>query len=158
FSLPFFEELRQQRELWASITAFTSAPGLLASGLGAPAAVSGELVSGSYFPTLGVGAPLGRTLIADDDQVGAPPAVGLSHRDWHRGLAGDRAVVGKSLVLNGNAFTIVGVADASFTRLTPGNVFDVYLPLAASRRLVARWDPSSEDGDAWWLTVVARLR
>src|SRR5262249_30434705 len=44
FSMPFFEELRHKPELFASITAFTSAPGLLASGIGAPSSVSGELV------------------------------------------------------------------------------------------------------------------
>ena len=157
FSLPFFDELRARTDLHAGITAFSSAPPLLVSGLGAPAVATGQLVSGAYFATLGVRAALGRTIEPDDEARAVPVAV-LHHAYWQRAFGADPAVVGRTIVLNGVAVTVIGVAEAGFTRLTPGNVFDMWLPLSLRRRLEAHWDPRSEGSGAWWLSIVARLR
>src|ERR1700733_8244046 len=82
--------------------------------------VAGEIVSGSYFPVLGVGAALGRVFNQSDDQTpgGAPYAV-LSYRYWISRFSGDPRIIGKKLVLNGYPFTVVGVSQAGFDGTDP---------------------------------------
>src|SRR5258708_30996998 len=77
--------------------------------------ISGELVSGNYFPVLGVGAALGRVFGASDDlyQGGHPLAV-LSHEFWQSHFGGDPGVVGKKILVNGYPLTIVGVSQKRF--------------------------------------------
>src|ERR1051326_895460 len=73
--------------------------------------VSGEMVSGNYFPVLGVGAALGRVFTASDDlyQGGHPLAV-LSYGYWQSRFSGDRDVIGRRITVNGYPLTIVGVS------------------------------------------------
>ena len=72
---------------------------------------SAELVSGNYFPVLGVGAALGRVFTASDDLIqGGHPLAVLSYGYWKTRFAGDPAVIGKKIVLNGYPLTIVGVS------------------------------------------------
>ena len=75
-------------------------------------------VSGNFFSLLGVNAVLGRTLSVDDDRIGNPrQVVVLSYACWRNKLAANPEVVGNTLLLNGEAFTVVGVDPAGFTRL-----------------------------------------
>jgi hypothetical protein len=72
--------------------------------------VHGELVSGDFFETLGVGAALGRTLQPSDDTARAQPVAVLGHGYWQTAFGGDAHVVGKTVLLNKVPVTIVGVA------------------------------------------------
>jgi predicted permease len=92
--------------------------------------IVGEIVSGSYFPVLGVGAALGRVFNQSDDQTegGAPYAV-LSYRYWISRFAGDRGIIGKKLVLNGYPFTVVGVSQAGFDGTDPTRSPQVRIPV-----------------------------
>ncbi len=73
--------------------------------------VAAELVSGTYFPLLGVGAALGRTFTPDDDRIpDGHPLMVLSYAFWKNRFARDPSVVGKTVVMNGHNFTIIGVA------------------------------------------------
>src|SRR5947209_8092084 len=75
----------------------------------------GELVSGTYFPVLGVGAAVGRAFTPDDDRTpGGHPVAMLSYSYWQTRFAGDPSVVGQTVVLNGRNYTIVGVAQRGF--------------------------------------------
>ena len=77
--------------------------------------VSGELVSGSYFPVLGVGAYIGRAFTPNDDRVpGGHPLVMLSYSYWQSRFASDRSIVGKTLVINGHNMTVIGVVQPGF--------------------------------------------
>jgi predicted permease len=80
--------------------------------------VSAWFVTGGYLPTLTKSAALGRFLTPADDVIGAPPAIVVSHRFWVRRLDSDPAVVGRTLWLNGVAFTIVGVSQRQFSGTT----------------------------------------
>jgi predicted permease len=92
--------------------------------------VSGELVSGTYFPVLGVNAALGRVLTpADDAQEGGAPYAVLSHRFWISRFAGDPGVIGKKLVLNGYPFTVVGVSQAGFDGTDPAESPQIRIPV-----------------------------
>src|SRR4051812_42894281 len=72
--------------------------------------VAGELVSGNYFPVLGIGSAIGRVFTASDDlQQGQHPLAVLSYGFWRTRFNGDPGVLGKQIVVNGHSLTIVGV-------------------------------------------------
>jgi len=99
--------------------------------------LSGLMISAGFFSTLGVKPVLGRDLRATDDQVGAGPVVILGGGFWKRRFGASPDIVGKSVVLNGASYTVVGVIPASFTFY--GNDRDVYTP-------IGQWsDPSFRD-------------
>jgi len=122
-SSPFLDEVRQ-RGPFSSLAEFASAGPMTVSGIGGVHRASAQYVSGDYFRTLGVGAALGRVLVPVDDKPGAPAVVVLTHGYWERQFGADPSIVGKTLDLNGVPFLVVGVADAGFAYLTPGNVYD----------------------------------
>ena len=80
-----------------------------------PERVEGARVSSSLFPLLGAQAMLGRVFASEEDGKGSAPATILTHGFWQRHFAGDRAVVGKTLTLDGNAVTIIGVMQPEFS-------------------------------------------
>ena len=87
----------------------------------------GQLVSGNLFSLLGVNPVAGRALSADDDKLDNPrQVVVLSYSFWKQKLGGDPGVAGKTLMLDGSVFTVVGVAPAGFTGLMVGLAPDFY--------------------------------
>jgi predicted permease len=90
-----------------------------------------ELVSGSYFPTLGLRTQLGRGILPEDDLRSQPAQVALlSHAYWQRAFGGDRGVVGRPIWVERARFTVVGVAPPEFFGLEVGSVPDVWIPLS----------------------------
>ncbi|MEX2660970.1 MAG: ABC transporter permease, partial [Vicinamibacterales bacterium] len=90
----------------------------------------GEVVTGNYFTLLGVPATIGRTLLPEDDRPGAPRVVTLSHRSWMRDYGGDQAVLGRTMHIRGQAYTIVGVINERFHGMVPMLQPEMWLPLA----------------------------
>jgi predicted permease len=117
----------------------------------------GTIVSGDYFSVLGVAPARGRLLVASDDRAGAPPAVVLSHAFWKRRFGASPDIVGKTIGLNGQAFTIVGVAAEGFTGLMTPLVGDLWVPLAADALLRPALDPVTRL-DTTSIHLVARLK
>src|SRR5215470_1892617 len=85
------------------------------TGQGGPEHVDGARVSSSLFPLLGAKAALGRVLLPEEDSPGKPATVILSHGFWLRRFGGDPQVIGKTLILSGNNFEIVGVMPPGFS-------------------------------------------
>ncbi len=107
------------------------------TGTGEAERLSGYMISADFFSTLGVNPVLGRTLRSDDDQVGAGPVVILGGGLWKRRFGSSPDIVGKSLILNGASYTVVGVVPPSFAFY--GHDRDVYTP-------IGQWnDPSFRD-------------
>jgi predicted permease len=158
FSYPLFKEIRAQKEIFSGVAAFAGPAQLDLSGNGTASMASGELVSGDYFQTLGVGAAIGRTLEPSDEQPGAAPVVVLNYGYWQSAFGGAAGAVGKAIRLNGVAFTVVGVTDPRFTRLTPGKSLDMWLPLTQLVPLGLPWGGISLEAGNWWLTLVGRLK
>ena len=156
FTYPMFQEIRNRVDMFSGVSAFAGPAQLNLAGNGTATMVSGELVSGDYFQTLGVPAALGRTLEAADEKAGAEAVAVLSYAYWQGAFGGSSAAIGKSITLNGVPFTIVGIADPRFTRLTPGKSQDLWLPLSQATGLRIPWG-RPQSNDSWWLTVVARL-
>jgi predicted permease len=149
----------------ADLFAFSHAElALGASGVGIKAAVDNEaeelhglLVTGTYFSSLGGNAALGRTLTPEDDQAeGAHPVVVLSHRFWQRRFGAAPDIVGQTILLNGRAFTVVGVAEANFTEAISGTP-NVWTPLLMRDQLNPQ-DKQLTRRDGMWLRVRGRLK
>jgi hypothetical protein len=130
-----FQDIRDHGRVFSDVAAFAGPADLELSGNGPAGMALGELVSGNYFQALDVRAALGRTLEASDERVGAAAVAVLDYGYWKTAFGGSPAAIGKIIRLNNQPFTIVGVADESFTRLTPGKVTNLWVPLT----LVAPW-------------------
>jgi predicted permease len=112
--------------------------------------VAGEIVSGTYFPVLGVAAAIGRTLTPDDDKLpGGHPVAVLSYGFWQSGFAGDPGIVNSSLVINGNSYTIVGVAQQGFDGVEVGRPSRVFLPMMMKAQLTPGWNALDERLYRW---------
>jgi predicted permease len=155
---PFFELVHARKDVFSGVTAFAGPPQLVLAGNGPARTAEGELVSGDYFMTLGVGAAVGRTLGPEDDSLTAAPTTVLSYRFWQSAFGGDRSVIGRTVNLNAVPFTIVGVAEPRFTNLIPGQMQDLVVPLSTVERLNIPWGEKWQTLDNWWLVVVARLK
>jgi len=117
-----------------------------------------EYVSGNYFATLGVGAYLGRPLGENDDRIGAPPALVLSYASWQADFAANPAIVGSTVFLGKNPFTIAGVAPPGFfgdriVSFPP----EMWLPLSAEP-LIEGANSALLQKDTDWLDLVGRIR
>lgn len=127
-----------------------------------PEEAEGDMVSGTFFSGLGVNLLRGHGFTAQDEQDHAPVAV-ISWNYWNGRFARDPDILGKTLYVNGDPFTIVGVAAQGFEGLEPGLSTDFWIPLQNRPELNA-WGNPLEDGKnyianpKWWcLRLVARL-
>lgn len=122
--------------------------------------ITGSLVSGSYFPVLGVHPFLGRLLTAQDDQAaGASPVVVVSHAFWKNKLAGDPSILGRPMTLNSHSFTVVGIAAPAFHGDYVGIEPDLWVPLSMQAQALP--DPKNDrlqTRNTSWLQMFGRLR
>ena len=120
--------------------------------------VAGELVSGTYFPVLGVGATLGRTLLPEDDVTpGGHPVAVLSYSFWRTRFAGDRGILGTSVTVNGRKFTIIGVAQQGFDGVEVGSSTKLFIPIMMKAQITPFWD-GMKDRRMHWVNAFGRLR
>jgi len=154
-SHPDFEELRTQATLFRDVVGY--ALDTLSVGIdpGEARPVAAERVSGSYFSTLGVTAPHGRLLTEADDRRGEPVVV-ISHRFWQDRFQGREDVLGRTLRLNGRAFSIVGVAPEDFRDTFVGVRVAAWIPLETGTRMLFGGD-RLEDRARRELLVLGRL-
>src|SRR5215472_12072348 len=159
FSEPIFREVRNASQ-FSGVAAFANAGPLALTGNGPASMISGQLVSGDFFRTLGLKPAAGRVLELSDDSPTASPAAVLNYGYWQSSFGGARDAVGRTIELNGVVFTIVGVVEQRFAGITPGSDYDVWLPLAAGRRInnPRFWDNREDNVAFWWLTILGRLK
>ncbi|HKX28984.1 MAG TPA: ABC transporter permease [Blastocatellia bacterium] len=157
-SYPDFVDFRDRHETFAGVAAYTLVPLSVTSGDQSERAW-GLMVSGSYFSMLGVRPFIGRTIRDDEDQPpGRHAVVVLSYRAWQRRFGGDREAVGKTMNLNGHAFTVVGVAPPEFRGLNSNIVPELWMPLGMQAQLLPGNPGLLEARDAHSLLVWARLK
>jgi putative ABC transport system permease protein len=94
-------------------------------------------VTGGYFETLGVQAERGRVINAEDDKSGGPFVVVLGQRLWRKQFASDPQIVGKTIPLSGNVYTIIGVMPAGFA--SPRDTIEAWTPVHVSNPLAANF-------------------
>lgn len=156
FSYPMYKDLRDRNTAFSGLIA--AAPATVGVTWNNRAeSVPAELVSGNYFDVLGVQAALGRLLIASDETApGANPVAVLSFAYWKSHLA-EAPVEGKTLLVNGSPFTIVGVTAPGFASMVWGNVPDVYVPITMQKTVQPEWD-FLNDHHSYWIDIVGRLK
>ena len=150
-SAPGFVDYRDRVRLFEASAAQTGwGPNL--TGAGEPERLAGARVSGGYFQTLGVAPALGRALRPDEDAPGRERVVVLSDGFWRRRFGADPAVVGRTLLLDGEPHDVVGVMPPGFRDVVDRNV-ELWRPLAL---------PAEDFGDDRrtneFLSMTARLR
>jgi predicted permease len=115
----------------------------------------GEIASGRYQSLLGARAVRGRMLVESDDAPSAPPVAVISEPLWHRRFGGE-PVLGRTILLNRQSFTIVGVADASFIGSFVAAPVDIWISINSSGRMLGdRWQT---DRAQRTLALMGRLR
>ncbi|MFY9557107.1 MAG: ABC transporter permease, partial [Blastocatellia bacterium] len=132
FSYPGYCELRDQNQAFASLIAWGGISASLNTDEQNEGAdlVTGAIVTGNFFETLGVSAALGRVITPADDQTpGAHPVTVISHGLWQSRLGGKPDVIGSELVLNGQRFTVIGVTPIEFQGAQMGVNRDIYVPM-----------------------------
>jgi putative ABC transport system permease protein len=126
-SYPICHDLQQQTRFFEGVVCRAEIDvNIVAGGDAKP--VSAEIVSGSYFPVLGVGPVLGRVLNAQDDAPGESAVVVLSYGFWQAQFGGASEVVGRKVLINNHPMTVVGVAAASFHGVDVGAAPALWLP------------------------------
>jgi len=118
---------------------------------------SAHLVSGNYFTVLGVNAMHGRVLTNEDDTPAAPPTAVISNGYWQQKLNSDPQIVGKNILLNGTAFTIVGVMPPEFFGVRVRRSPDFWMPLVFQPQIELR-KSYLDDKNVYWLNMIGRLK
>jgi putative ABC transport system permease protein len=157
-SHPMFRDFQNHNEVFSGM--FCRFPIQASVSFGGNAErVQTELVSGTYFDVLGVGPALGRTLTPEDDRVpGGHPVVVLSYNYWKAQFSSDPAAVGKTLIVDNNNFTIIGVAQAGFDGAEPGYSTKLFLPLMMQPQLMAGNPTMLTDRRRRWVNAFGRLK
>jgi predicted permease len=155
-SFPAYTMMRDETRVFEDLAAWTSYADTkynLSAGDGEPESVQYALVSASFFSVLGVRPAQGRTFLSDEDEPGAAPVVMLSDGIWRRRFAADPSIVGRSVVLEGRPFTVVGVLPPSFRFATLPQDAELWVPLSQDPVAARRYALPVH-----YLAVVARLR
>jgi predicted permease len=156
FTNPLWEQIRDHQTFFDGAFAYGAKQYNMAPS-GEVRNASVHLVSGDYFRTLGVRPALGRMLSVDDDRRGCPAIAVLSYAFWQTEFGGQAAVLGKTVSLDRNPVTIVGVAQEGFGGLDVGSAAQMFAPICAVSTL--RGSFQSLDGrSVWWLMVMARAK
>jgi putative ABC transport system permease protein len=157
FSWPFYQGLRQAAPSpFVELLARFSCP-VSVGGRGGTERATAELISGSYFATLGVQPALGRILRLEDESAAMrQPVVVLSHGYWSRRFGADPAILGQDVLVNGRAMTVVGVSSAGFKGIQLGRSTDLFLPITLKALMTPNWDGLNDRNDSW-LQMIGRL-
>jgi predicted permease len=158
FPFPLYVKVREQKDLFSGVAAFTVQNSIVRVRAGNAPAISapGKLVSANYFAVLGVEPGLGRGFLPDEESSPGGMTV-VSHRFWQGTLHGDPAVVGQELIVNGQAFTIVGVAPPRFFgESIQADPADLWFPLGAQSQVMAR-SSLLPVTTTYWLYLIGRL-
>src|SRR5215471_1925975 len=158
FSLPEFTYLREHTKTAEEFTAHYSTAPLYVSANGETGEVQGAVVSSSYFSMLGLRPYLGRLFAPDEDSVADRDAVAvLGYGFWQRVFNADSAVIGKTLLINGHPFTVIGILQRDFHGVEIGGMpNEIWIPTMMIRvgyRYCDGFQPSCTI-----LGILARLR
>jgi putative ABC transport system permease protein len=157
FSYPMFKDLRDRNSVFAGLAAKDNFSTSLAF-RGHTERASADLVSGTYFETLGVVAEIGRTFQVDDTaSAGSSPVLMLSDGYWKRRFGADPSVLNQTVLVNNRPMTIVGIVQPGFNGIQPGFVPDIYIPITMFSVLTPRKDTLDSHKD-YQFKLIGRLK
>jgi predicted permease len=156
FTYAMFRDLERQRGGFSGIAAHYLIGANLAH-INQTVNGQGLLVSGSYFPVLGVRPALGRLLGPDDDQIiGEHFVAVLSHHYWANRLGSDPGILDQTIIVNGHSMTIIGVAARGFEGTTLGTRPDIFVPITMRGQMSSYFD-GFENRRSYWAYLFGRL-
>jgi predicted permease len=157
FSYPMFRDLEEKQDVLVGLAAHRTFGANLAY-KGNTSSAQGALVSGSYFPTLGLLPAAGRLLTPEDDRtLGAHFVAVLAYSYWETQFGLNPAVINDVITINGQSMTIVGVAPKGFEGTTLGDRPRVFVPITM-RGLMSPGFRSFENRRVYWAYVFGRLK
>ena len=152
---PDFANWSEHGRLFDGLAAYGGGAEVNLTGMGEPERLSGARVTADFFALLGVEPILGRSFLPEEDRPGGRKAVLLSYELWERRFGSNSKVIGSAVQLDGDLYTIVGVAPAGFRFPDDDFRAQVFLPMVVAR--VVDW--KSRDPNLFrLLRVLARLR
>ena len=158
-SYPDFLDLRERRpDSVEDLIAFTLAPMSLRTNGGDPQRTFGQLVSGNFFSALGVRPALGRAFLPEEDTTpNGHPVVVISDSFWQRRFGGNPSIVGRTVTLNGVAYTVIGIAPPDFRGTEPYLNLDLWVPMAMQPSVTSGGNRLGVRGNSW-LEVMVKLK
>ena len=157
FSYPMFRDLERVQTSFTGIAAHRPFGASLGY-QGASLSGEGLLVSGSYFPVLGITPALGRLFTVEDDKtLGGHFVVVLTYDYWRNRFELNPSVLNQTLIVNGQAMTIVGVAPRGFNGTTLGQNVDVFVPITM-RGLMSPGFNGFENRRQYWAYLFGRTK
>src|SRR6185369_17100013 len=157
-SYPSYLDLRDRNDVLSGLAAY----GIRQFKFGDANAVEqiwGEAVSGNYFDVLGVAAQKGRTFSADEDVVPRRnPVAVISQSLWQRRFNSDAEIVGKTITLNDQTLTVIGIAPPQYTGMFRGLASEIWVPTAVMPAIEPLGDRILASRGNGWLSLVGRLK
>jgi predicted permease len=150
---------REQGEVFSGLAAYRPGRYKLGGADGVEPVI-GEAVSGNYFNVLGVKAFMGRTFLPEEDRTpGSHPVVVIGHDLWRRRFGADPALIGKTIELNHQALTVIGVAPPEYNGMIRLLAAEVWVPVM----MVPQLNPTDgtsllKNRGSDWLFIVGRLK
>jgi predicted permease len=154
FSYPVLSAFRDHSRGLLDVFAFAPTDSMTAVAGGIAFSTEGLLISGNFFDGYGARPFLGRPILPEDDRLGASPAVVITWRMWEQRFGMDPHVVGQTVTLNQQVFTVVGVLPRRFAGPLADRAAEIYIPFAAGQRF-SEW--SLESRDHYWIQIMLRL-
>jgi putative ABC transport system permease protein len=153
---PIWDEIRDRQQALSGIFAWGSMRVDIGSS-GETREIEGMVVSGGFFPSLGIQPAAGRLFTDSDDRPGCGlnTAV-ISYAFWQREFGGQASAIGGKLAVNRIPTEIVGVTPREFFGMEVGRSFDIALPICSMAAFPGR--NLTKAGTVWWLTVMGRLK
>jgi len=162
-SFPDYLDFRGDDQVFSAVAAFGGTPLELENDQH-PDGFSGRCVSANFFQVLGLKMAIGRSFLPEEDPIpGSHSVAVISYRLWERDFAADPAIVGKTLLANGEVLTIVGVAPKGFRDMSYAGAYrDVWIPISIFHRVQHLdkdpiWHDVLEARDKRWLGYSAQL-
>jgi predicted permease len=157
FSYPMYRDLRDRNQVFSGLIARSGASANIIFN-GQAERVDAEIVSGNFFPVLGIEPLIGRLFTAGDDVTrGGHPVTVLSYGYWTRRFGASSVILNQPVRINGLSMTVVGVAPRGFLSMVGGQSPDVYVTMAMRSLMNAGADDLSRR-DSYWMNIFARLQ
>ena len=157
-SYPMYQDIRDKNQVFSGMFC-THRETVSATFAGRTELIAGEVVSGNFFPVLGIGAAIGRVFNASDDLVqGGHPLAVLSYGYWMTRFGGDRNILGRKIVVNGQPLTIIGVSQAGFDGIEPGYAPQIRIPITMEGYMPHYDSSRLNDRRFRWTETFGRLK
>ena len=156
FPYPAYQDFKHQNKDSADVFAYFQLYSTTLMAHSESSTADGMMVSGNFFSGYGAKTLIGRTITEEDDRPGATPVAVITYRWWEQHFNLDSNVLGETITVNKNPFTIIGVLPKEYVGPIPGDPNEIYVPLSEQPHLAPSFP--LESSKHWWIEMMARLK